>query len=85
MLAAVVISFAAMLVFGVRLFGAESHPTAPPSAPAADGPPATSAPKLNKARGTLATPSAREQAIPAGLVLIIAMVSVAVLLKDRRR
>jgi len=84
-LGAVVISCAALLVFGVRLFGADSQSTPPPSVPAADASAATSAPKLNEARATLPTPSAREQAIPAGLVLIIAVVSVAVLLKDRRK
>ncbi|MCV7347789.1 hypothetical protein [Mycolicibacterium rhodesiae] len=91
-LGAVVFSSAAVLLFGGHRFEAENHSGTPPSAPAADASLAVSTPAratpLPESTKTRAMPltaqRAREQAIPAAVVLIIAVVSVAVLLKRGR-
>lgn len=91
-LAAVVFSSAAVLLFGGHRFWTENYSGTPPSVPAADASlaaptpaPAAPLPKTAKARAMpLTAQRAREQAIPAAVVLIIAVVSVAVLLKRGR-
>ncbi|QEN15463.1 hypothetical protein ACRDU6_24725 [Mycolicibacterium sp. ELW1] len=90
--AAVVFSSAAVLLFGGHRFWTENYSQTPPSVPAADASvavptanPATPRPTTAKARTVpLTAQRAREQAIPAAVVLIIAVVSVAVLLKRGR-
>ncbi|WP_431239308.1 hypothetical protein ACQ86B_06245 [Mycolicibacterium aichiense] len=89
---AVVFSSAAVLFFGGHRFWTENRSGTPPSVAAADASLAAPAsahvaplPQSANARAMpLTAQRAREQAIPAAVVLIIAVVSVAVLLKRGR-
>ncbi|WP_142391367.1 hypothetical protein [Mycobacterium sp. ENV421] len=92
-LGAVVFSSAAVLFLGGHRFWTENRSGTPPSVAAADAslaaPTSAHAVPLPKSAANarampLTAQRAREQAIPAAVVLIIAVVSVAVLLKRGR-